>query len=109
MTIGGFGSPPGLRLLPAPPQARPHRGPVGERLKLWGLPLHCYRFTVEALQRPSCQDRHGTWQRLVAGHPGAGRVHPPQDRGGKIIITEIWIDDDGTTLQTGTQYGDLTL
>jgi hypothetical protein len=79
-----------------------------EELKPWGLPLHRYRFTVEASERPTYQDHHGQWQGWWRNIPlQAAFTH--RGTGAKIVVTEIWTGDDGEILQWGTQYGEMTL
>ena len=79
-----------------------------EHLKPWGLPFRLYRFTVEASERPAYQDNHGQWQGWLRDIP-VQATFTHRRTGAKIVITEIWIGDDGEILQMGTQYGDLTL
>lgn len=108
VSIGGFGRPPVRAYFLRGPKRARIEAQLREELKPWGLPLHRYRFTVEASERPTYQDHHGQWQgwwRTISLQ--ATFTH--RGTGAKITITEIWTDDNGEILQWGTQYGDLTL
>lgn len=78
-----------------------------EHLKPWGLPLRRYRFTLERGEVPTYQDHHGRWQGWYEQIP-VQATFTHRGTGAKIVITEIWLGDDGEVLQFGTQYGDLT-
>lgn len=79
-----------------------------EHLKPWGLPLDRYRFTVERSEVPTYQDGQGHWQGWYENIPVCA-TFTHRSTGARIVITEIWLGDDGEILQLGSQYGDLTL
>jgi len=108
VTIGlGISKPARATFLRGPKRAA-IEAQLREHMKPWGLPLDRYRFTVERCETPTYQDHRGRWQGWWE-HYDLQATFTHRSTGAKIVITSIWIDDDGKILQMGTQYGDLTL
>lgn len=108
VTIGFTNQKPARAYFLRGPRRAAIEAQLRENLKPWGLPLHRYRCTVERFETPTYQDHHGQWQGWLESIP-LGATFTNRNTGAKICITDIWIDEAGTILQCGSQYGDLTL
>lgn len=75
-------------------------------LAAWNLPLSDYTFSLDRVDPPGS----ATYGWFFARSDEALEATFTQRKtGAKIIVTQIWVNDDGKIIQWGSQYGDLVL
>jgi hypothetical protein len=72
----------------------------------WHLPLDEYDCEIERDYAPG-STTDGWFISRSEESRTATFTH--RETGAKVIVTAIWVDDDGQILQSGSNYGDLTL
>jgi hypothetical protein len=77
-----------------------------ECLAPWCLPLDEYGCAIERDDPPG-SELVGMFIRRSLESLTATFTH--RTTGARIVVTAIWVDDDGQIIQSGSQYGDLTL
>ena len=90
----------------APLNRRIERQLREEVLAPWHLPLDEYDFEIER-DCPPGSTTDGWFISRSEESRTATFTH--RETGAKVIVTAIWVDDDGEIIQSGSNYGDLTL
>jgi hypothetical protein len=75
-------------------------------LATWRLPLDEYDCAIER-DWPEGTTLDGWF--ISRSQEALTATFTHRETGAKIIVTGIWVDDDGEIIQRGTNHGDLTL
>lgn len=94
------------RLAGAPLYQRIEKQLRGDVLQPWGLPLEEYDCDVER-DEPAGSAECGFFTARSLESLTATFTH--RRTRARIVVTAIWVDDDGQVIQHGSSYGDLTL